>query len=83
MTLSNLKLDAWCNVLQKLDEYNTITRVCNNNNMTYSHVSAIIELFIKHKFVSTKQDGRQKIITLTDKGMKTMQLLNKIEEQLK
>ena len=83
MSLSSLKIDNWSKVLQELENKNTITQICKGQIYTYSHVSSIIELFLKHKFVSCKQDGREKIIMLTDKGMKTIQLIKKLQEQLK
>lgn len=83
MTLNGLKLDAWCDVITKIEAHSTISKLCKDNGMTYSHVSEIIEYFIKYKLISVEYDGREKIITLTTQGKKMIELLSKVRELIR
>lgn len=83
MTLNDLKLDKWTGILQLVNKYDTVTELCKSTGMTNSHTIGIIQFFVKYKLVNIRQEGRKKIITLTDRGMTMNQLIRKIKELLK
>lgn len=83
MSLNNLKLDKWTEILPLIEKNNTTSKIVKAYGMTSSHTIGIIQYFIQYKLISVKQDGREKILTLTDKGIKTNKILRELREQLK
>ena len=64
--------------IENLDYINKITK---KTGITYSHVCKTINIFEKEKLIETKIWGRQRVINLTDKGIKIKKLLGVFEDE--
>lgn len=68
------------NILTYLYENKSVymSNVSNNLNITYSHTSHLIKIFLEHKLVELKKVGRCRYITLTKKGHNIAKKLTEI-----
>ena len=54
--------------------------ISKKTDITYSHVVNIINLLLKEKIVETRKEGRNKYVTLTEKGQKILNHIIEIRE---
>jgi len=58
------------------------TDIAKQTNITYSHISLVLNKFNKNGLVKFKKQGRKKFINLTLKGKKIQDILIKLNHQL-
>jgi len=52
------------------------------NIVTYSHIVDLIKIYEEAGLITTKVEGRKRIITLTEKGIKLKKHLKEIKKEL-
>jgi predicted transcriptional regulator len=82
MTLTNLKLDKWTEILPLIEENNTTSKIVKEYGMTSSHTIGIIRYFEKYKLLKMTKVGREKKLVLTQKGKDTVKLLQQLKNNI-
>ena len=82
MTLQGLKLSKWTEILSMIERYDTMSKLSKFGDVTNSHAIDTIQYFIKYKLVTIKQEGREKKIQLTAKGMQTVRIIKALRGQI-
>jgi len=65
----------WMKILIFIDNGVYISQISNSNMYTYSHVHKIITLLANDRIIILNKTGRNKVISLTSKGLKMKNLL--------
>ena len=58
----------------------TVTKICKELNLTYSHGSKTIKILTARKLLSTIKAGRCRYCMITDKGLRLCKNLLKTQE---
>jgi predicted transcriptional regulator len=82
MTIENLKLDSWVEIIILCDN-NNASNIHRKTGITLAHTFDIIKLLESKGLVKTNKVGRIKHISLTMKGKTTVEKLNYIKQSIK